>query len=140
MDKIFIGVIIGVISGVTATLVGVISTYFLTQRSNRRKEFNEAAEKFIFAFQDEFSRLKHGRESVTAILKPATFKHQSASHIFRQYVPETRRRAFDVAWKKYITDAPSQYNDETINENLDEKYRTKMLTAIEHLLEFAEIN
>ncbi len=93
--------------------VSAIINHFLSK--DRDKQIHKiallsgAAIKFKEAFLEEIAFLKSGPEPTSSIygtaydiLSKALEKHRIAYEAFRIELPETKRTAFDKAWKEYL--------------------------------------
>jgi hypothetical protein len=138
--------IIAFIAGAFASLLGSLTTHFLSKDISRRNNFNKAADEFFAAFKNELTRLKSdGSITTYDIINPALTKHLEACSMFRRYLKGRKLGHFKLAQHKYYFSRPSQDESETEQEDdelLSQKCadeRTAIIERIEELLDFAKI-
>lgn len=121
---------------ILGALVGGIATHFLSKDLMRRNEFNQAAKEFIFAFQEELTKLKLECPSVPIydIIYHARIKHGRAYAIFSRHLKGYRLKQFRQAWKEYYVLTPTHPSkDDDKDEDI-----ILLVEKIENLFEFAK--
>lgn len=94
--------------GIIIALLTILPNKHFSARRNRTDKFNTAAQSFIAAFTEELNHLKRPQGNPYRILHDAITKHEDAMTVFRQFIPEKRLPAFDIAWKAYYENEQSQ--------------------------------
>jgi hypothetical protein len=128
--------IIAFIAGAFTSLLGSLTTHFLSKDISGRKDFNQAAKDFIAAFQDELAMLRFESTTTYDIIKPARIKHATAYYTFRRYLKGCELENFISAWRIYYVSTPPCPDNETDQKYQDE--RTAIIERIEALFEFAK--
>jgi hypothetical protein len=147
-----------IITGIFSTLslaIGGLIGYSTSIAISNRKDFNREATTFINVFievlidLDQRYRCREIKEETTFEIIKKTFPDQMKAMLrFRQYLPKSKRAAFDDAWREYChyenKNGPSyqypfleQYFHPSWN---NKNTRDIAIKRIEKLLSFAEID
>ena len=83
-------------------LLGLVLGHWLAVVRDRRKELNNAAERFRSAFLPSIQLLRAGQQDVFTIITPGVIKDQERALIeFERFLTKAQRVALNAAWSKY---------------------------------------
>jgi len=135
--------IIAFISGFIVACITSYLAHVFSKRRDRRKEFNQAAENFIAAFQEALSRLRYdSRTTIYDIITPELIKHEIAHSLFCHVLSDRDLDNFKMAWKDYFVHTPHPGDENKAPEHHDSEWEEEQLLLIkkiETLLEFAKL-
>ena len=122
--------------GACGTLLLVLIRLRFIAEIRNRDIFNQAAEKFISAFQEELTRLKLDCPTVPVydIISPARTKHGQAYAVFSCHLKGRKLERFRQAWREYYVFTSTHPSKE---QDKDEDI-ILLVEKIEKLLEFAK--
>ncbi|MBV6505227.1 MAG: hypothetical protein ILNGONEN_00785 [Syntrophorhabdaceae bacterium] len=146
MSENMINLIINSVVALAGVGLGNLLGHLSNKKSSRdalnlvaKQEFIKAAAEFQSAFTEAEIALKRPFDyteanKTTVIIRNAAIQHKNAMIKFRPYLDESKRIAFDEAWKEY--DGENKY--EGVH-NVAIAKRQLALDNIKRLLEFAKL-
>ena len=153
--------IIAALIAVAGTLLGVWLGGILSRESSlkaviasnknaidlmKRQEFNKAVASFRSAFAPALAFIyltkKHGSThevpDVDKFLKDALLQHAAALEVFRIFIPESKRTAYQEAWEKYRYEVWNYgFGANSLRQDIDDPYGIYE-NLIHDILQFAK--
>lgn len=151
MIDFLIGVVTHPAFGAATFFIGLWSGNHFAIGRDRRKEHNDAVNKFRDAFKSELlslnTSLTENYIDACDLLKPAFEKHRLAIFDFRPFLKGKKQKGFDQAWRNYYGYDGNQkvkieflfkYSGDGYEGEESRNRRSLAISNIEKLLEFAE--